>query len=66
MNSSTWIRDPNPLIQSISCETRLAKRDSWRRIGIKLFAKPSQLTLFRRRVFSGEILFAEELMSFDL
>src|SRR5437764_10085063 len=29
-------------------------RDSWRRIGIKLFAKPSQLTLFRRRVFSGE------------
>src|SRR6516165_9981784 len=31
-------------------------RDSWRRIGIKLFAKPSQLTLFRRRVFSGETL----------
>lgn len=31
-------------------------RDSWRRIGIKVFAKPSQLTLFRRRVFSGETL----------
>src|SRR6516164_6600651 len=31
-------------------------RDSWRRIGIRLFAKPSQLTLFRRRVFSGETL----------
>ena len=31
-------------------------RDSWRRVGIKLFAKPSQLTLFRRRVFSGETL----------
>lgn len=31
-------------------------RDSWRHIGIKLFAKPSQLTLFRRRVFSGEAL----------
>jgi peptide/nickel transport system substrate-binding protein len=31
-------------------------RDSWRRIGIKLFAKPSQLTLFRRRVFSGETM----------
>ena len=31
-------------------------RDAWRRIGIKLFAKPSQLTLFRRRVFSGETL----------
>jgi peptide/nickel transport system substrate-binding protein len=31
-------------------------RDSWRRIGIKLFAKPLQLTLFRRRVFSGETL----------
>jgi peptide/nickel transport system substrate-binding protein len=31
-------------------------RDSWRRIGVKLFAKPSQLTLFRRRVFSGETL----------
>jgi peptide/nickel transport system substrate-binding protein len=31
-------------------------RDSWRRIGIRLFAKPSQLTLFRRRIFSGETL----------
>ena len=31
-------------------------RDSWRRIGIKLFAKPLQLTLFRRRVFSGETM----------
>jgi peptide/nickel transport system substrate-binding protein len=31
-------------------------RDSWRKIGIRLFAKPSQLTLFRRRVFSGETL----------
>jgi peptide/nickel transport system substrate-binding protein len=31
-------------------------RDSWRHIGIKLFAKPAQLTLFRRRVFSGEAL----------
>ena len=31
-------------------------RDSWRRVGIKLFAKPSQLTLFRRRVFSGETM----------
>ena len=29
-------------------------RDSWRHIGIRLFAKPAQLTLFRRRVFSGE------------
>ncbi len=31
-------------------------RDSWRHIGIKLFAKPAQLTLFRRRVFSGKTL----------
>ena len=31
-------------------------RDSWRRIGVRLFAKPLQLTLFRRRVFSGETL----------
>jgi len=31
-------------------------RDSWRKIGIRLFAKPSQLTLFRRRVFSGETM----------
>jgi peptide/nickel transport system substrate-binding protein len=31
-------------------------RDSWRRIGIRLFSRPMQLTLFRRRVFSGETL----------
>ena len=31
-------------------------RDSWRRIGIRLFSRPSQLTLFRRRVFSGQTL----------
>jgi peptide/nickel transport system substrate-binding protein len=31
-------------------------RDSWRRLGIRLYAKPLQLTLFRRRVFSGETL----------
>jgi peptide/nickel transport system substrate-binding protein len=31
-------------------------RDSWRHIGISLFAKPLQLTLFRRRVFAGETL----------
>jgi peptide/nickel transport system substrate-binding protein len=31
-------------------------RDSWRHIGIRLFGKPLQLTLFRRRVFSGETL----------
>jgi peptide/nickel transport system substrate-binding protein len=31
-------------------------RDSWRLVGIKLYSKPSQLTLFRRRVFSGETL----------
>ena len=35
-------------------------RDSWRHIGIRLFGKPLQLTLFRRRVFSGE-----SLMSID-
>jgi peptide/nickel transport system substrate-binding protein len=28
--------------------------DSWRLIGVQLYSKPSQLTLFRRRVFSGE------------
>ena len=39
-------------------------RDSWRRIGIKLFAKPSQLTLFRRRVFSGETLIS--MIWFDI
>jgi len=31
-------------------------RDSWRHIGISLFAKPLQLTLFRRRVFAGKTL----------
>jgi len=31
-------------------------RDSWRQIGINVFAKPLQLTLFRRRVFAGETL----------
>jgi peptide/nickel transport system substrate-binding protein len=31
-------------------------RDSWRHIGIRLFARPLQLTLFRRRVFAGETL----------
>ena len=31
-------------------------RDSWRGIGVRLFARPLQLTLFRRRVFSGETL----------
>jgi peptide/nickel transport system substrate-binding protein len=31
-------------------------RDSWRRVGIQLYSKPAQLTLFRRRVFSGETL----------
>ena len=30
--------------------------DSWRRIGISLFAKPLQRTFFRRRVFSGQTL----------
>lgn len=28
-------------------------RDSWRHIGLSLFEKPSQLTLFRRRIFTG-------------
>src|SRR4029079_5599901 len=31
-------------------------RDSWRKIGIRLFTRPMQLTLFRRRVFSGQTL----------
>lgn len=31
-------------------------RDSWRKIGIRLFSRPMQLTLFRRRVFSGQTL----------
>jgi peptide/nickel transport system substrate-binding protein len=33
-------------------------RDSWRKVGIQLYSKPSQLTLFRRRVFSGETVMA--------
>jgi peptide/nickel transport system substrate-binding protein len=28
-------------------------RDSWRKIGVRMFSKPEQLTLFRERVFSG-------------
>jgi peptide/nickel transport system substrate-binding protein len=31
-------------------------RDSWRRVGIQLYSKPSQLTLFRRRVFAGDAI----------
>jgi peptide/nickel transport system substrate-binding protein len=31
-------------------------RDSWRQIGIRLFSRPTQLTLFRMRVFSGQTL----------
>jgi peptide/nickel transport system substrate-binding protein len=31
-------------------------RDSWRRVGVQLYSKPAQLTLFRRRVFSGDTL----------
>jgi len=31
-------------------------RDSWRKIGIRLFSRPTQLTLFRMRVFSGQTL----------
>ena len=29
-------------------------RDSWAHVGIRLFSRPMQLTLFRRRVFSGQ------------
>jgi peptide/nickel transport system substrate-binding protein len=35
-------------------------RDSWRQVGIRLFSRPTQLTLFRRRVFSGQTLMALE------
>jgi peptide/nickel transport system substrate-binding protein len=31
-------------------------RDSWRELGIRLFTRPMQLTLFRRRIFAGETL----------
>jgi peptide/nickel transport system substrate-binding protein len=33
-------------------------RDSWRELGIRMFTRPMQLTLFRRRVFAGETLMA--------
>jgi peptide/nickel transport system substrate-binding protein len=35
-------------------------RDSWAELGIRLFSRPMQLTLFRRRVFSGESLMSLE------
>ena len=31
-------------------------RDSWRKLGVRLFSRPMQLTLFRRRVFAGQTL----------
>lgn len=31
-------------------------RDSWARIGVKLFTKPSQREVFRNRIFSGETI----------
>jgi peptide/nickel transport system substrate-binding protein len=31
-------------------------RNSWRHIGIRIFARPLELTLFRNRVFAGEAL----------
>src|SRR5712691_4293024 len=31
-------------------------RDSWQQIGVRLFSRPMQLTLFRRRVFAGQTL----------
>src|SRR5262249_5918506 len=31
-------------------------RDSWAKVGIRLFSRPMQLTLFRRRVFAGQTL----------
>src|SRR5439155_14752812 len=31
-------------------------RDSWAKIGVRLFSRPMQLTLFRRRVFAGQTL----------
>jgi peptide/nickel transport system substrate-binding protein len=31
-------------------------RDTWRDVGIKLFTKPSQITVFRNRVFAGETM----------
>jgi len=35
-----------------------AGRDTWREIGVKPFSKPSQLTVFRNRIFSGETMVA--------
>ena len=35
-------------------------RDSWRQVGVRLFSRPTQLTLFRRRVFSGQTLMSLE------
>jgi peptide/nickel transport system substrate-binding protein len=32
--------------------------DTWREAGIKLFSKPSQLTVFRDRIFSGDAMMA--------
>jgi len=32
--------------------------DTWREIGVKPFSKPSQLTVFRNRIFSGETMVA--------
>jgi peptide/nickel transport system substrate-binding protein len=31
-------------------------RDSWQKIGVRVFSRPMQLTLFRRRVFAGQTL----------
>jgi peptide/nickel transport system substrate-binding protein len=31
-------------------------RDTWRQVGIRLFTRPMQLTLFRERVFSGQTM----------
>jgi peptide/nickel transport system substrate-binding protein len=31
-------------------------RDSWKKIGVDLFAKPSELEVFRNRIFAGESL----------
>jgi peptide/nickel transport system substrate-binding protein len=35
-------------------------RDTWHEAGIKLFAKPSQLNVFRNRVFAGETMMSIE------
>jgi peptide/nickel transport system substrate-binding protein len=35
-------------------------RDSWRSAGIKLFSKPSQLQVFRNRIFAGETMMAAD------